>query len=157
MRDTWRTTDIYLEPHVVYRIYDKAGDLLYVGVTVDFETRMQYHRSRSAWFPGYSHHELTEYPDRWKAESAETAAIMNEQPRHNQAQAKPLRRPRPEKPFRFTLDLDHDDHQFLREFVASAGAGGSAAQVMRALLAELRADPGLADRIRSRLWQASGG
>lgn len=66
--------------------------------------------------------------------------------------AAPERRPRPEKPVRFTLDLDRAHHQFLKEYAVQAEARG-AAEVMRALLDELRDDPGLASRVRARIWQ----
>lgn len=148
---TWRQTDIWQEPHVVYRIYDAADSLLYVGVSADFEARFRDHKNRAVWADDYSRHELTWYPDRWKAESAETAAIMTEQPAYNVAQVPP---PRREKPVRFTLDLDYEDHRFLREFVGTAGAGGSAAVIMRTLLGELRDDPDLQARIRARIWDS---
>lgn len=66
----------------------------------------------------------------------------------------PQRRPRPEKPVRFTLDLDRAHHQFLKDYAVQAEARG-AAEVMRALLDELRDDPALASRVRARIWQAS--
>jgi hypothetical protein len=63
-------------------------------------------------------------------------------------------RPRPEKPVRFTLDLDRERHRFLKGYAAEIEADG-AAEVMRALLDELRDDPQLADKVRARIWQAS--
>lgn len=62
------------------------------------------------------------------------------------------KRPRPEKPVRFTLDLDRDHHRFLKSYAAEIEAKG-AAEVMRALLDELRDDPELAVRVRARVWQ----
>lgn len=67
------------------------------------------------------------------------------------AQAPP-RRPPKEPTTRFTLDLDRDHHQFLKQFALEAEVRG-AAEVMRALLDELREDPALADRIRARVWE----
>jgi hypothetical protein len=64
----------------------------------------------------------------------------------------PERRPRPEKPVRFTLDLERPYHQFLKEFATQAEVGAS--KVMRALLDELRDDPELAARVRNRVWEA---
>ena len=55
---------------------------------------------------------------------------------------------RPEKPVRFTLDLDQAQHTFLKTWAAHRGVGG--AQVLRALLQELEDDPDLAIRIRAR-------
>jgi hypothetical protein len=65
----------------------------------------------------------------------------------------PERRPRPDrpKPIRFTLDLDPARHEFLKSYADGIEAG--AAEVMRALLDQLRDDPGLADRVRDVIWQ----
>ena len=60
-------------------------------------------------------------------------------------------RPRPEKPFRFTLDLDRAHHQFLKDYALRAETGAS--KVMRALLDELRDDPELAGRVRDRIGE----
>jgi hypothetical protein len=60
-------------------------------------------------------------------------------------------RPRPEKPVRFTLDLDRDRHHLLKNYATQIDAKG-ASEVMRALLDELRDDPELADRVRARVW-----
>lgn len=70
------------------------------------------------------------------------------------AAAVPERRPRPEKPVRFTLDLDRAHHQFLKNYAVEVEAGG-ASRVLRALLDELRDDPELARRVRDRIWQGS--
>ncbi len=60
--------------------------------------------------------------------------------------------PRPDKPVRFTLDLDQAQHTFLKTWAAHRGVGG--AQVMRALLQELEDNPDLAVRIRTRAQAA---
>jgi hypothetical protein len=60
------------------------------------------------------------------------------------------RRPRKEKPTRFTLDLDRDRHHFLKQH--AVGIDADASQVLRALLDELRDDPALATRVRDRIW-----
>jgi hypothetical protein len=61
---------------------------------------------------------------------------------------------RPPKPVRFTLDLDQDRHTFLKQFALECGPGVGGAQVMRALLDELREGANLPMRVRSRI-QAS--
>ena len=65
----------------------------------------------------------------------------------------PERRPRPEKPTRYTLDLDPGQHRFLKTYAAEVD--GSAAEVMRALLAELKADQELAARVKTRIWRGT--
>ena len=142
IRGTWRTTDIHLEPHVVYRIYDAADRLLYVGVTVDFDARLQNHKSTAGWFPQYDRHELAWYPDRWQAETAEITAIRAEHPvynaRHNQPSA-------PQVPTtRITLDLDQEAYTALNQWLgtaaAEAGAPVSKARALRAMIKAVALD-----------------
>jgi len=59
---------------------------------------------------------------------------------------------RPPKPVRFTLDLDQERHAFLKSFALECGAGIGGAQVMRALLDELRDGANLPMRVRARIW-----
>ena len=61
--------------------------------------------------------------------------------------------PRPEKPVRFTLDLDSERHAFLKTFALECGAGVGGAQVLRALLDELREGSNLPVRVKARIWQ----
>ena len=63
----------------------------------------------------------------------------------------PSQRPKPPKPTRFTLDLDAARHRFLKDYATEIEARG-AADVLRALLDELQADPELAVRVRTRVW-----
>lgn len=65
--------------------------------------------------------------------------------------------PQPVKPVRFTLDLEPELHQFLKVFAAETGRKVGGAQVLRALLGELQADPDLAARVRARIWQGQSG
>jgi len=83
--------------------------------------------------------------------AAAPAAVPVEQ-RSQPATVSAEHRPRPEKPVRFTLDLDREHHQFLKDYAVQVEARG-AAEVMRALLDELRTDPELASRVRARIWQ----
>lgn len=59
-------------------------------------------------------------------------------------------RPRPEKPVRFTVDLDPGLHLYLREYATSFSTKASV--IVRELLAELRDDPELAARVQARIW-----
>ena len=87
---------------------------------------------------------------------AVTAAPIAESTPESSSEAhKPRRRrgppPRPPKPIRFTLDLNRQQHGYLKEFALAAEV--DAARVMRALLDELRSDKDLAHRIRERAWE----
>ena len=62
---------------------------------------------------------------------------------------------RPEKPVRFTLDLDQERHAFLKAFALECGAGVGGAQVMRALLDELQEGSNLPMRVKARIWAAN--
>lgn len=75
--------------HVVYRCYDSADRLLYIGCTQDFVARMQVHEC-SPHNPAsfelmrrLDRVECEEYPDRATARQAEREAIMAEAPMLN--------------------------------------------------------------------------
>jgi hypothetical protein len=67
--------------------------------------------------------------------------------------------PRPEKPIRFTLDLDRGRHQYLKNFtfelsaVLGPGRAIGGAEVLRALIDELQSDAALAQRVQWRIWK----
>lgn len=56
---------------------------------------------------------------------------------------------RPAKPIRITVDLNAQQHRFLREYCLNTGTKGTA--VLRGLLAELAEDEELRQRLRQRL------
>lgn len=81
---------------LVYRLYDEAGALLYIGSTTDLDKRMAVHfntrLSRVASIAGaaevharYHHHTLEPYDDVASARAAERAAIQSESPELNRA------------------------------------------------------------------------
>jgi predicted GIY-YIG superfamily endonuclease len=69
--------------HVVYRCYDAAGRVIYIGATSDIRKRLKVHRRDSPWFSEVFAVESTVYPERWLAFYAEGQAIRDENPRHN--------------------------------------------------------------------------
>lgn len=72
------------ERHHVYRVRDKVGRLLYVGVTRDVRKRLAEHRRDSwPWWDAYASHDSESFPDRGSAEKAEQAAIATERPALN--------------------------------------------------------------------------
>lgn len=55
------------------------------------------------------------------------------------------------KTVRYTVDLDPELHRFLKIYALDSGARGAA--VVRALLEELRDNPGLAERVAGRVTE----
>lgn len=70
-------------PATVYRAYDDAGTLLYVGCAVNVEKRMAQHRRTAAWYADMARTETVEYPSRGLALAAEAEAIRAEHPAYN--------------------------------------------------------------------------
>lgn len=75
-------------PTHLYRIYDTECVLLYVGITVDLNTRMNQHRKhpqKGQWFKTAGPVKTELYADRETAAIAEYRAIASEKPLHNWA------------------------------------------------------------------------
>lgn len=70
-------------PHVVYRFYGDAGELLYVGISLAAVQRMSAHKSNQPWWPDVARVDFVHYPDREAARAAEKVAIQDERPRYN--------------------------------------------------------------------------
>ncbi len=67
----------------IYRVYDEADRLLYLGVTKDWERRRSEH-SRAPWWPEAHHITVTAYgADKAAAYDAEANAIVDERPLYN--------------------------------------------------------------------------
>jgi len=71
------------ERTAVYRLYDAADVLLYIGVAKNFGLRWAQHASAKPWWPEVQRQTVNWYPDRPAAEAAEKEAIRAESPRHN--------------------------------------------------------------------------
>jgi hypothetical protein len=67
----------------LYRLFDQAGTLLYVGITEHWPARRRSHASAKYWWPEVARTTVEEHPDRDAALLAEARAIRTEQPRHN--------------------------------------------------------------------------
>jgi predicted GIY-YIG superfamily endonuclease len=67
----------------VYRAFDDAGRLLYVGCTVNMEGRLATHASSSPWYMFHARIEVETFPTRELAAEAEAVAIATEHPRWN--------------------------------------------------------------------------
>ena len=71
------------EPAALYRCYDSAGALLYVGVSGDVKIRASRHKSASPWFCAVRKMTVTWYDWREDALDAEAWAIFREKPQFN--------------------------------------------------------------------------
>ena len=73
------------EPCALYRHFDAAGALLYVGIAVDPCNRLMNHMSRSRWRGLIATVTIERFATRRDALAAEAAAIKIEKPLHNVA------------------------------------------------------------------------
>lgn len=67
----------------LYRHYDAAGVLLYIGITGEVTTRTKSHARKAAWTQFADRCEARWYPDRESATEAERKAIEEEHPLFN--------------------------------------------------------------------------
>jgi predicted GIY-YIG superfamily endonuclease len=76
-----------LEPsnQTLYRFYNQANELLYVGITNNPFNRFSGHSKDKEWFKEISHSTFEHYPNRLLVDKAETAAIKLEKPKYNKA------------------------------------------------------------------------
>lgn len=72
-------------PIVLYRLFDRQGQLLYVGITVSPGHRFTHHKAMKSWWPDVdpARTTLTLHASREEAAEAEVAAIQAEKPVHN--------------------------------------------------------------------------
>jgi len=129
----------------LYRLYDNAGALLYVGIAEHWPTRMKQHARERAWWEDVAEVRLERHHDRASAQVAEVIAIQAEGPKHNIAHARP-RRERTDR--RYTewlrwqstrLDLDPDDPHGVADAWAMHATGRvPAAIVVRGRIHEFR-------------------
>lgn len=71
------------ENHVLYRFYDAAGLLLYVGITCNPPQRFREHRDSKDWWTEVERVTLQHYRNRENLARAERRAIRDEHPLHN--------------------------------------------------------------------------
>ncbi|WP_174545592.1 GIY-YIG nuclease family protein [Nocardiopsis dassonvillei] len=78
----------------MYRLYNKSGQLLYVGVSSNPDVRFQGH-ARKPWWPEVAKRRIEWFEDRGRALREESAAILRENPKFNIAGKSPVpRKPR---------------------------------------------------------------
>lgn len=69
--------------HVLYRFFDEAHCLLYVGITTAPANRFQQHAADKPWWPEVSTITMCRYKNRSELHRAERDAIRTESPKHN--------------------------------------------------------------------------
>ncbi|MFF4448755.1 GIY-YIG nuclease family protein [Streptomyces sp. NPDC001502] len=77
-------------PTAVYRLYDAAGYLLYVGSSGDPTRRWREHRKEMFWWREVARHERQWYASERLARAAEGEAICWEQARYNKGEPGPV-------------------------------------------------------------------
>lgn len=82
-------------PHALYRFYDAADVLLYIGITVHLPARLSRHRDEKEWWRSVARMTVEQFPDRDAVLAAEKAAIRIERPLHNVQHNGALRLQRP--------------------------------------------------------------
>lgn len=77
-------------PHCVYRMFDAAGDLLYIGCSMQPFKRFQHHGVTRDWSVDVVRATFEWHPDWISGRRAEMVAIAAEQPLHNRLVHDPL-------------------------------------------------------------------
>jgi predicted GIY-YIG superfamily endonuclease len=72
-------------PHFVYRLFDAAGALLYVGCTHDPKKRLRSHARKQPWWPEVARVDHSHPMPLGAARRLESIAINAENPRYNVA------------------------------------------------------------------------
>lgn len=81
--------DATASPHVLYRFYDTAGALLYIGITLNPGERWKRHRDEKPWWTEVANITLQQHGSREAVLAAERAAIETETPRYNVVHNRP--------------------------------------------------------------------
>jgi hypothetical protein len=74
---------LFDQPTTLYRFFDAAGQLLYVGITSDLPTRLRTHNRLQNWWRDVVQTTLEHFDSREAARAAELRAIRNEHPCFN--------------------------------------------------------------------------
>lgn len=80
------------EPHCVYRLFDAAGRLLYIGCSRRPARRLAEHRATQPWASDVDSHTEEWHDDFWCARRSEHAAIQSEGALYNVPAAEHARR-----------------------------------------------------------------
>jgi predicted GIY-YIG superfamily endonuclease len=78
-----------IDPTNVYRMYNRYGCLLYVGMTRNAGERFEAHASSKSWWIEVAHIDVSHHVTREMARVAELVAIRTEHPMYNKADRRP--------------------------------------------------------------------
>lgn len=109
------TTTSQGESTALYRFYDAADRLLYVGITSDPADRWARHAAEKPWWPEVARHAVEWLSSRDAALAAEAAAIVAEEPLHN-VMGTPRQR-------EATTAFHHEHHEAVRHPALAAVRG----------------------------------
>lgn len=88
------------DPTDLYRHFDKRGNLLYVGISINAVNRLNQHKDKS-WYDDIESLTVEKFATREAAIAAEKLAIQSENPLHNMvryiATEKPIKRHHPRR------------------------------------------------------------
>ncbi len=71
------------EPHALYRLWSKSGELLYAGCSFTPFSRMKDHETQKLWYGDVASATIEWHPNRAAAMDAEKSAILGEKPTWN--------------------------------------------------------------------------
>lgn len=71
------------KPVAVYRFFDAAGQLIYVGQTADPKERFRRHSAESDWWSEVAHRLVDWWPDKAAAVAEEARLVAEQSPRYN--------------------------------------------------------------------------
>ena len=145
----------------LYRLFDEAGQLLYVGIAVEPRVRWGVHAREKTWWPQVARRDVEWLPDRVSAEAAEVAAIVSEAPRYNVAHSMTRQRGDAKTEYRRLYAAVPRQvriaTQAWRDFgLATKAAGTTRATVIRELIRWYLREPGarMPERPARQTWEA---
>lgn len=77
--------DVSSQPTALYRLFDEAGNLLYIGITGNPRVRFDQHALDKPWWPQVARSQVHWHGTRAEAEAIETQLIRRETPPHNKS------------------------------------------------------------------------
>jgi hypothetical protein len=87
-----------MSTHALYRFFDNAGELLYVGITMNPAARWKQHSKDKDWWTEVANITVEPHPGREAVLEAERLAILTEKPLYNTVHNRPTMKVVPPQP-----------------------------------------------------------